>query len=86
MFFFAPIFGHMNMPLRITFEGRDYIYKVITKHISKDIRSIKIDLEGTEYEIRSDINNEWNVVDGTVNDHPQLLHAVTRNIKLRYRL
>lgn len=76
----------MSLPLRITFEEKDYTYIVLTKSITKETSSIRISLSGEEYELSRNLNGIWEVADATVNDKPDLLRAIARNIKLRYRL
>ena len=76
----------MSLPLRITFEEKDYTYIVLTKSITKETSSIRISLGGEEYELTRNLNGIWEVGDTTVNDKPDLLKAIARNIKLRYRL
>ncbi|WP_316752971.1 hypothetical protein [Pedobacter gandavensis] len=76
----------MNLPLRITFDEKDYTYLVLTKGITKDTNEIQINLNEIEYQLACNSKGDWDVVDATVNDHPGLLKAIGRNIKLRYRL
>jgi hypothetical protein len=76
----------MSLPMRITFEDKDYTYIVITKGISKATISIQISLNGEQYEFTCNEKGDWHVADATVNDHPGLLKEIARNIKLRYRL
>lgn len=76
----------MSQPLRITFEGNDYTYIILTPRITKDIKSIRIKLEGREYQLAPDSQHRWNAVDATISDHPGLLGTIARNIALRYRL
>jgi hypothetical protein len=76
----------MSQPLRITFEENDYTYLILTPKITKDIKSIRIELEGQEYQLAPDSQHTWNAIDATISDHPGLLRAIARNIALRYRL
>lgn len=76
----------MSLPLRITFEEKDYTYIVLTKSITKETSSIRISLSGEEYELSRNLNGIWEVTDATINDKSDLLSAIARNIKLRYRL
>ncbi|MDR6782346.1 hypothetical protein ABIE26_001166 [Pedobacter africanus] len=76
----------MSLPMRITFEGRDYTYTVLTRSISKDTKAIRISLEGQEYELGPNIKGEWDASDITINDKPGLLKAIARILRLRYRL
>lgn len=76
----------MNLPMRITFDERDYTYVVLTKGITKETNAIQINLNDMEYQLVCNPKGDWDVVDATVNNHPGLLKAIGRNIKLRYRL
>ncbi|SMD06190.1 hypothetical protein [Pedobacter africanus] len=76
----------MSLPLRITFEEKDYTYIVLTKGITKETTSVQVNLNGEQYELARNLKGEWEAADATVSDHPGLLKAIGRNIKLRYRL
>jgi hypothetical protein len=76
----------MSQPLRITFEGKDYTYSILTPKITKDIKTIRIELEGQEYQLSPDPGQQWAAIDATISDHLGLLRAIARNIALRYRL
>jgi len=76
----------MNLPLRINFDEKDYTYMIITKGITKETNAIHINLNGMDYQLVCNEKGEWDAVDATVSDHPGLLKAIGRNIKLRYRL
>ena len=72
--------------MRITFDDKDYTYVVLTKGITKDTTEIKINMNEIEYHLACNSKGDWDVVDATMNNHPGLLKAIGRNIKLRYRL
>lgn len=76
----------MSLPMRITFEGRDYTYTLLTKSISRATASIRIGLEGNEYEFVCNLKGEWEVADATVSDKLDLLRQIARIIRLRYKL
>jgi len=76
----------MTLPLRITFDGNDYTYSVLTKSINKQTTLIRISLNGQEYELAPNARGEWNAADATIVDQPELLKAIARNVALRYRL
>lgn len=76
----------MNLQMRITFDDSDYTYFVLTKGITRETSTIQIKLNDMEYQLVCNAKGDWDVVDTTVNDHPGLLKAIGRNIKLRYRL
>ena len=72
--------------MRISFDEKDYTYVIITKGITKQATEIQINLNGIEYQLVCNSKGDWDAIDATVNDHPGLLKAIGRNIKLRYRL
>ncbi|ALL07106.1 hypothetical protein AQ505_17410 [Pedobacter sp. PACM 27299] len=76
----------MNLPMRINFDEKDYTYLILTKGITKLTTEIHINLNDKEYQLVYNSKGDWDAVDATVNDHPGLLKAIGRNIKLRYRL
>lgn len=76
----------MSLPMRINFDEKDYTYIILTKGITKETNSIQIKLNEVEYQIACNSKGDWDAVDATVSDHPELLKAIGRNIKLRYRL
>jgi hypothetical protein len=80
------IFESMSLPLRITFEGDDYTYVILTKSIDKQTTVIRISLDGQEYQLTPNARGEWDAVDATIIDRPGLLRAIARNVALRYRL
>ncbi|MCX2452241.1 hypothetical protein OQX61_13285 [Pedobacter sp. PLR] len=75
----------MNLPMRINFKEKDYTYLIITKGITKLTTEIQINLNNREYQLVCNSNGDWDAVDVTVSDHTELLKAIGRNIKLRYR-
>lgn len=76
----------MGLLMRINYDDKDYNYTIITKGITKETKSIQINLNDMEYELVCNSKGDWDAVDATVSDHPGLLKAIGRNIKLRYRL
>lgn len=76
----------MSLPLRITFEGEDYTYTILTKKIGKDTSEIKITLNNEELTIARNASGEWDALERTIIDSPGLFKAIARNVALRYRL
>lgn len=76
----------MSLPLRITFEGEDYTYTILTKKIDKDTSEIKISLNNEELTIARNASGEWDALERTIVDSSGLLRAIARNVALRYRL
>lgn len=76
----------MRLPLRTTFENRDYAYTLLTKNIAPDTASFQISLEGQTYTLVRGHEKGWHTLEETI-DHPAgLLQAIAKNIALRYRL
>jgi hypothetical protein len=80
------MFAAMSLPMRITFENKDYTYTILSKIINKETKEIKINLEGKELTLVQNQNREWNAVELTVDHNHQLIRAIGKNIALRYRL
>lgn len=76
----------MSLPLRITFEGKDYTYRILTKMIDQHSKTIQILLEDQELTIFRNSNNEWDAHERTISDHSGLIKTIARNVALRYRL
>lgn len=76
----------MSLPLRITFEGKDYTYIILTKLFNKEIKEIKISLNDEELTISKNQKGEWDALERTINHEAGLIRAIARNVVLRYRL
>ena len=80
------IFAPMSLPLRITFNGKDYSYTILSKKIERDTTEIKIELNGEELTISRNTLGEWDILERTIEDEHGLLKEIARNVALRYRL
>jgi len=76
----------MSLPLRISFEEKDYTYTVLTKGINKDTLEIKINISGVDFTLIRNPQNQWCAAETLMENPPGLLNAIVRNISLRYRL
>jgi len=76
----------MSLPLRITFEGEDYTYTILTRMITKETTEIKISLNDQELTLVRNQKGEWDALERTISDEPGLIKAIARNVALRYRL
>lgn len=76
----------MSLPMRITFDNKDYTYTVLNKIINNETKEIKISLQGEELTLVQNQNNEWDTLDRTIGDDHGLINAIAKNITLRYRL
>ncbi len=76
----------MSLPLRITFEGKDYQYTILTRPVTKDTQLVRILLEGEEYELRPNQTDPMQSSSAAIGDNAKLLHTIARNIALRWKL
>lgn len=76
----------MSLPLRITYEGRDYTYTILTKAINKDSTEIRILMETEELTIAKNLKGEWDILERTIGDNQGLIKSIVRAIALRFRL
>lgn len=76
----------MSLPLRITFNGRDYSYTILNKNNERETNAIRIEFTGQELTISRNTAGEWDVLERTIDDEPGLLKEIARNVALRYRL
>lgn len=76
----------MSLPLRITFDGKDYTYIILTRLINRDTSEIKIRLGDEKLTLFKNHRNEWDALERTISDEPSLIKAIGRNVTLRYRL
>ena len=76
----------MSLPLRITFNQKDCTYTILTKKIEKDTTEIKIAYNDEELTIARNAAGEWDILERTIVDEPDLLKAIARAVALRYRL
>lgn len=81
-----PIFVAMSLPIRITFEGVDYSYTILTRKIHSGTSRIKIGLGGRELVISRDTSGGWDAPEHAAADDYALLRAIARNVVLRYGL
>jgi hypothetical protein len=76
----------MSLPIRITFQGKDYTYKILTKGISRDTTSIKISFEDEELTIVRQAGKDWTVAEETIGDRAGLFLAIAKSVASRYAL
>lgn len=76
----------MSLPLRITLNGKDYTYTVLTKKIEQHTTEIKIEFNGEELTVARSITGDWDIMERTIVDEPELLRTIARSLALRYRL
>jgi len=76
----------MSLPLRITFNGQDYSYTILTKKFERETTEVKIELDGEELTISRNGVGEWDILERTIDDQDGLLKEIARNVALRFRL
>lgn len=76
----------MSLPLRITYEGKDYTYVILNKIIDRDSAEIRILLNNEEVTIAKNSKGEWDMQERTIGDHAGLVRAIARAVASRYRL
>lgn len=76
----------MSLPLRITVEGQDYSYTILTRMIDKETKEIKISLNEEVLTLLRNQNGDWVAIEQTISDEAGLIKAIVRNVVLRYRL
>jgi len=76
----------MSLPLRITFEGKDYQYTIISGPVTKDTQVVRILLEGEERELFPKQTDPLKSSSAAIGDNARLLHTISRSIALRWKL
>jgi len=76
----------MSLPLRITFNGQDYSYTILSKKIERETTEIRIELNGEDLTICRNSLGEWDILERTIDDEDGLLREIARNVALRFRL
>ncbi len=77
----------MGLPLRITFDDKDYIYQILnTRLINKDTTELEIIFNGEKVELQMDSNKTWIQKDKSNTIDPNLVQALGRSVSLRLRM
>ena len=77
----------MGLPLRITFNDKDYIYQIIdSKLINQYTTELDILLNGDKVELIKDERRVWIQKSGTQPLDPELVEALGRSVSLRMRM
>jgi hypothetical protein len=77
----------MGLPLRITFNDKDYVYQIVnSKLINKNTTELELLLNDEKVELIKDIKNIWIQKDGHPPIDPDLAQALGRSISLRLRM
>jgi hypothetical protein len=77
----------MGLPLRITFDDKDYTYQILnTNLINKDTTELEIIFNGEKVELVMDNKKTWVQKDQTNTIDPELIQALGRSVSLRLRM
>ncbi len=76
----------MGLPLRITFNDKDYVYQILNSNlINQHTTELEIVLDGEKVEIIKDDKKVWVQKDEKSLD-PELIQALGRSVSLRLRM
>jgi hypothetical protein len=77
----------MGMPLRITFNDKDYVYQINNSRlINKNTTELELLLNGETLHLIKDSNQVWIQKDGVNLVDPGLIQALGRSVSLRLRM
>ncbi len=77
----------MGLPLRITFNDKDYVYQIVNSRlINPETTELEVLLNGEKVEMIKDIKKRWIQKDGRQTLDPELVQALGRSISLRLRM
>ena len=77
----------MGLPLRITFNDKDYIYQIVdSKLINQHTTELDILLNGDKIELIKDERRVWIQKTGAEQLDPELVEALGRSVSLRMRM
>lgn len=77
----------MALPMRITFDDKDYIYQILnTNLINKHTTEIELIFNGEKLELMMDERKTWVQKDQSKSIDPDLVQALGRSVSLRLRM
>ncbi|MDB5005331.1 MAG: hypothetical protein JWQ34_3556 [Mucilaginibacter sp.] len=77
----------MGLPLRITFDDKDYIYQILnTNLIDKHTTELELIFNGEKVELMMDERKTWIQKDNNNTIDPNLVQALGRSVSLRLRM
>ena len=77
----------MGLPLRITFNDKDYTYQILNSRlINKDTTQLEILFNGEKLELIMDERKTWVQNDNNARLDPELIQALGRSVSLRMRM
>ena len=77
----------MGLPLRITFNDKDFVYQIInSKLINQNTTELEILLNGEKVELVKDSKMVWIQKNEIRSLDPELVQALGRSVSLRLRM
>jgi len=77
----------MGLPLRITFDDKDYIYQILnTNLINKNTTELELVFNGEKLQLVMDERKTWIQKDSVTTIDPNLVQALGRSVSLRLRM
>jgi hypothetical protein len=77
----------MALPMRITFDDKDYIYQILnTNLIDKHTTELELIFNGEKLELVMDERKTWVQKDQSKTVDPDLVQALGRSVSLRLRM
>jgi hypothetical protein len=77
----------MGLPLRITFNDKDYVYQILNSRlINQNTTELEILMNGEKVELMKDDKKVWIQKDGNKSIDPELIEALGRSVSLRLRM
>jgi hypothetical protein len=77
----------MGLPLRITFNDKDYVYQINNSHlINQTTVELELLLNGEKVSLIKDAKQVWVQKDGLATLDPGLVQALGRSVSLRLRM
>jgi len=77
----------MGLPLRITFNDKDFVYQIInSKLINQNTTELEILLNGEKVELVKDSKMVWIQKNEIKSLDPELVQALGRSVSLRLRM
>jgi hypothetical protein len=77
----------MGLPLRITFNDRDYVYQIIdSKLIDQHTTELRLLLNGEKVDLVKNEKRVWVQKDDNSSIDPELIQALGRSVSLRLRM
>ncbi|TSD64705.1 hypothetical protein FFF34_012440 [Inquilinus sp. KBS0705] len=76
----------MGLPLRITFDDKDYVYQIVNSNlINQNTTELDLLLNGEKLQLVKD-KTKWVQKDGLQTFDPELIQALGRSVSLRLRM